>query len=51
MQKRSIESIGRVNVYYHLSCQENADNSGDNENTHSYHFMEVNQVCNPVHCH
>ena len=51
MQKLSVEMIGTEKVYYHLHCQENADKRGDIENRHSYHLMEANQVCNPVHCH
>ena len=36
-----------VKVYYHLNCQENADISGDIENTPSMDFMAENQDKNP----
>ena len=51
IQKRAIESIGRVNIHHHLHCQENADNTGNIENILSYDLIIANQVLIPVYCH
>ena len=49
LQKRSIELIRWVKVYYHLIWQENADKSGDIENKTSIELITAKPVWIPIH--
>ena len=50
-QQRSVKLIRLVNFQYHLYCQKNSDNAGDNEFTSSTDIMVASQVQNIVNCH